>query len=139
MILPRPTPQRRRTRRRFLSDTATTLAAAFAGSLLFPALDSAGEAAGERAGKNAGESAGADDGPHIDFPTAPRERIAIASYSFRQFITPTESGELSTPVTSGSAQSSATSPAKMTLQDFAAHVAEKFKINKIELWSPHFV
>src|SRR5271170_1311741 len=113
MILPRPTPRRRR----FLSDTAATLATAFAGALLFPALDFAGEnvgdAARESAGEKAGEAAAADDVPHIDFPTAPRERIAIASYSFRQFITPTESGELSTPVTSGSAQSSATSPAKM--------------------------
>jgi sugar phosphate isomerase/epimerase len=143
MILPRPTPQRRRTRRRFLSDAATTLATAFAGALLFPALDFAGEdvgeAAGESAGENAGKAADADGGPHIDFPTAPRERIAIASYSFRQFITPTESGELSTPVTSGSAAASSTQPSKMTLQDFAAHVVEKFKINKIEPWSPHFV
>ncbi len=140
MILPRSTPQRPRTRRRFLSDATTTLATVFAGALLFPALDFAenvGDATGESAGENAGEAADADGGPHIDFPTAPRERIAIASYSFRQFITPTESGELSTPVTSGSAQSPGTP--KMTLQDFAAQVVEKFKINKIEAWSPHFV
>jgi len=82
-------------------------------------------------------SASLDSEPHIIFPTHPRERISIASYPFRQFITPTESGELSTPVTSGGAPSSATP--KMTLQDFAAHVVEKFKINKIEPWSPHFV
>ena len=120
---------RRRTRRRFLSETATTLASAFAGTLLLPALDFAAEPAGQTAGTNSG--------PHIAFPMAPRERISIASYPFRQFITPTESGDLSTPVSSGGAQ--AAPPAKMTLQEFAAHVVEKFKINKIEPWSPHFV
>jgi sugar phosphate isomerase/epimerase len=91
-----------------------------AGAILFPRLD----------------IAAAEAGPHIDFPTAARERISIASYPFRQFITPAESGELSTPVT-GSGQSS--TQAKMTLQEFAPHVVEKFKINKIEPWSPHFV
>jgi sugar phosphate isomerase/epimerase len=143
MIFPRTIP-RRRTRRRFLSETATTLATTFAGALLFPALDFADasavehavEGVSERSGEVAGQAAGADAGPHINFPTAPRERISIASYPFRQFITPTESGELSTPVTSGA---QAAPPTKMALQDFAAHVVEKFKINKIEPWSPHFV
>jgi sugar phosphate isomerase/epimerase len=140
MIFPRPIPGRR-TRRHFLSETATTLATTFAGAVLFPAIGFTGEYAAEGAGKRSdeatGQAAGADAGPHIDFPTAPRERISIASYPFRQFITPTQSGELSTPVTSGGAQSSP--PPKMTLQDFAAHVVAKFKINKIEPWSPHFV
>jgi sugar phosphate isomerase/epimerase len=138
-MFPRPpTRERRRTRRRFLAETATTVAGTLAGALLFPARD----------------FADAETSPHIDFPTAARERIAIASYSFREFITPTESGELSTPVNSGAAQSSTTrpstmrqpgtqpattQPAKMTLQDFAAHVMDKFKIDKIEPWSPHFV
>jgi sugar phosphate isomerase/epimerase len=105
-------------RRRFLSQTATALA----GALFLPALDFA-----------------ADSGPHISFPTSARDRICIASYPFREFITPTQSDELSTPPTPNTAKSAAAPPAKMTLQAFAPHVVEKFKINKIEIWSPHFV
>jgi len=98
----------RRTRRRFLLDTGCTLA----GALLYPAHNFAGAPDAE---------------PHIPFPASPRERIAIASYPFRQFITPAEPGE---PVAPG---------ARMELKDFAAKVVETFKINKIEPWSPHFV
>jgi len=105
-------------RRRFLSQSATALA----GALFLPALEFA-----------------ADSGPHINFPTATRDRICIASYPFREFITPTQSGDLSTPPTPNTARSTAPPPAKMTLQTFAPHVVEKFKINKIEIWSPHFV
>lgn len=62
-------------------------------------------------------------GPHIQFPTAPRERIAIASYPFRDFV----AGSDDKP---GSG--------KMELKDFAAHVSAKFNIKKIEPWSAHF-
>jgi sugar phosphate isomerase/epimerase len=65
-------------------------------------------------------------GPHLQFPAAARERIAIASYPFRDFIAgPSEHG-------SGSLTQ------KMDIKDFAAHVAAKFNIRKIEPWSQHF-
>jgi sugar phosphate isomerase/epimerase len=98
-------------RRQFIVDLTTALAAA-----CFPA-----------GMLTAGDVAAA---PHMDFPTAARERIAIASYPFRQFITPAEPGE--------AAAGTAGSTPKMELKDFAAHVVEKFKINKIEPWSVHF-
>jgi sugar phosphate isomerase/epimerase len=106
----------RHTRRRFLSNSAATLA----GALLYRARDFAAE----------------DGQPHIAFPIAARDRIAIASYPFRQFLTPADPGEPSAPSTT---QQSTTPQPKMELKDFAAHVAEKFKINKIEPWSVHFI
>jgi sugar phosphate isomerase/epimerase len=64
-----------------------------------------------------------DDGPHVQFPTDARERIAIASYPFRDFILgPSEPG----------------APHKMDLKDFGAHCGEKFNIRKIEPWNRHF-
>jgi sugar phosphate isomerase/epimerase len=63
-------------------------------------------------------------GPAVRFPTAPRERLAIASYPFRDFI-----AGLDSPNSSGG---------KMDIKDFAAHVAAKFNVNKIEPWSRHF-
>ena len=65
----------------------------------------------------------AEGRPHISFPAAPRERIAIASYPFRDFV----AGREDQP---GSG--------KMELQDFAAHASAKFNIKKIEPWSAHF-
>jgi sugar phosphate isomerase/epimerase len=62
-------------------------------------------------------------GPHVQFPTDARERVAIASYPFRDFIL----GAHDQP----SAQ-------KMDLKDFAAHCGEKFNIRKIEPWNRHF-
>ena len=88
------------TRRRFLEQCAT----AAAGVWLAPAL------------------ARASSAPSLHFPSQPRERIAIASYPFREFI----AGE----------DSKAAKP--MDLKDFAAHVIEKFQINKIEPWTGHF-
>jgi sugar phosphate isomerase/epimerase len=99
-------------RRQFIAGSATALAAA----ACFP-----------YSGKAAGDVAPA---PNIAFPSAARDRIAIASYPFRQFITPGEPDE--------AAASSAGQAPKMELKDFAAHVVEKFKINKIEPWSVHF-
>ena len=54
---------------------------------------------------------------------AARERIAIASYPFRDFV----AGHEDKP---GSG--------KMELKEFAAHVSAKFNIKKIEPWSAHF-
>ena len=64
--------------------------------------------------------------PHIAFPTEPRQRIAISSYPFRDFIagSPEHSSKSSAP--------------KMDIKDFAAHVSSKFNISKIEPWSRHF-
>ena len=63
--------------------------------------------------------------PSVQFPAAPRERIAVASYPFRAFI-------------SGAHDPHAT-PAKMPLKEFAAHVKQKFNVSHIEPWSEHFL
>jgi len=60
--------------------------------------------------------------PSLHFPSEPRERIAIASYPFRNFIAGKENK----------------SSHPLDLKDFAAHVIEKFNINKIEPWTGHF-
>jgi sugar phosphate isomerase/epimerase len=65
----------------------------------------------------------ADAGPSVRFPAAARERIAIASYPFRDFIAGREDKR---------------GGGKMELKEFAAHVSAKFNIKKIEPWSPHF-
>jgi sugar phosphate isomerase/epimerase len=92
------------TRKRFLANAAGSTA----GVLLWPGLRNA---------------FAAGSGPHIEFPKAARERIAIASYPFRDFI----AGRDDKP---GSG--------KLELKDFAAHVGTKFNIRKIEPWSAHF-
>jgi sugar phosphate isomerase/epimerase len=66
---------------------------------------------------------GADSRPNIRFPVQARERIAIASYPFRDFVAGSKNG-----VGAG----------KMELKGFAAHLGEKFNIRKIEPWSEHF-
>ena len=95
--LPRPT------RRRFLWQAATTTVAAWLGPH---------------------SAYGASSSPNLAFPTAARDRIAIASYPFRDFIA------------GGDAKLGATS--RIDLKDFASHVKEKFGINKIEPWTGHF-
>ena len=69
-----------------------------------------------------------DAGPRLRFPAAARERIAIASYPFRQHIL--GRGQIGGSV--------GTALGKMELKEFAAHVGAKFNIKKIEPWSPHF-
>jgi len=63
--------------------------------------------------------------PNLNFPTQVRERIAIASYPFRDFVARTKK------------QTGGTN--KIALKDFAAHTAEKLHIKKIEPWSEHFL
>src|SRR5215470_17962472 len=92
------------TRRRFLAETAATAAGMFLSPDLRTAL-------------------AAQNAPHIQFPAAARDRIAIASYPFRDFI----AGGNDQP---GSG--------KLELKEFAAHVSVKFSISKIEPWSAHF-
>lgn len=66
--------------------------------------------------------------PDIHFPASARDRIAVASYPFRNFLLPAEHG---------SASAFPTAP-KMELTEFAAHVKSRFNLNKIEPWSSHF-
>jgi sugar phosphate isomerase/epimerase len=95
-----------KTRREFLSQSVTLAA----GTLLLPALARASASQ-----------------PNVSFPTDPRDRIAVASYPFRDFISP---GDYATAALK--------STPKMEITEFAAHVIERFHINKIEPWSAHF-
>jgi sugar phosphate isomerase/epimerase len=82
----------------------------------------------------------------MQFPRAARERIAIASYPFREFIArrgeegAAEQGNGSGVRGERRGQEGAALPAsgKMDLKEFAAHVSAKFNIKKIEPWSEHF-
>jgi sugar phosphate isomerase/epimerase len=67
-----------------------------------------------------------DSGPSLRFPSQPRERIAIASYPFRE-------------VVAGLDDAANPPNRKLELKEFAAHVVAKFNINKIEPWSRHFL
>jgi len=67
-----------------------------------------------------------ESGPNLRFPTAPQERVAVASYPFRAFLT------------GGDEEPSSADHKKMELKEFAAHVIAKFGVNKIEPWSAHF-
>jgi len=71
-------------------------------------------------------SIAASSSPALHFPSAPRERIAIASYPFRDFI-----------VGPHDENSNSTAP-KMDLKEFLPLVKSNFNINKIEPWSEHF-
>src|SRR5205814_8660797 len=70
-----------------------------------------------------GTALAGDAGPGLRFPAGARERIAIASYPFREFI---------------AGQDDKSGNGKMELKEFAAHVSAKFNIKKIEPWSAHF-
>jgi sugar phosphate isomerase/epimerase len=61
--------------------------------------------------------------PELHFPSQARERIAIASYPFREFI---------------AGKDHKSGNPTIELKDFAAHVMAKFNINKIEPWTGHF-
>jgi sugar phosphate isomerase/epimerase len=73
----------------------------------------------------------ADSKPSVKFPTAPRERVSVATYPFREYIVGWKGWDGKTP-------SSVPASQQMELKNFAAHVKEKFNVNKIELWSPVF-
>ena len=74
---------------------------------------------------------GASTGPSVSFPSAARDRVAVAAYPFREFIVGWKGWDGKTPSTVPVAQ-------QMELKDFAAHVAEKFNVHHIEPWSPVF-
>lgn len=61
--------------------------------------------------------------PHDNFPTQPRERLAVSTYPFRNVI----------------AGAHGESSGRMTLEQFAATVATTFHVPGIEPWSPHFL
>jgi sugar phosphate isomerase/epimerase len=64
--------------------------------------------------------------PNIQFPSAPRDRIAVASYPFRAYIN-----------CPGNRDRNPSLPG-MDLTQFPAEVANKFNIHNIEPYSPHF-
>jgi sugar phosphate isomerase/epimerase len=64
--------------------------------------------------------------PHISFPGAPRDRIAIASYPFRAYIESPGNRDRNPGVTG------------MDLIQFPAEVVKKFGIHNIEPYSRHF-
>jgi sugar phosphate isomerase/epimerase len=73
----------------------------------------------------------ASSAPSVQFPSAPRERVAVAAYPFREYIVGWKGWDGKTP--------SAVPPSQqMALKDFAAHVVEKFDVHHIEPWSPIF-
>jgi sugar phosphate isomerase/epimerase len=61
--------------------------------------------------------------PSIKFPSAPRDRVAVASYPFRELIAGAEHKKGNPTI---------------ELKDFAAHVVKKFHVYRIEPWSAHF-
>jgi sugar phosphate isomerase/epimerase len=105
-----------KTRRRFLAEAAGSAAAGAIVCAVRPELFA-----------GIGKELAADSEPGMRFPTAARERIAIASYPFREHILGRTQGSSMGAVIG-----------KMELQEFAAHVSAKFNIKKIEPWSAHF-
>jgi sugar phosphate isomerase/epimerase len=64
--------------------------------------------------------------PHIPFPTAPRDRISVASYPFRAYIEAPGNRDRD-PKLPG-----------MDLKDFAVEVRKKFNVRNVEPLSRHF-
>lgn len=73
----------------------------------------------------------ASSAPSLHFPSAPRERVAVAAYPFREYIVGWKGWDGKTPSAVPRSQ-------QMELKDFAAHVVEKFDVHHIEPWSPIF-
>src|SRR5437763_16785104 len=69
---------------------------------------------------------GATEGPHREFPTAPRERLSVTSYPFRAFIESPTNHERDRKLPG------------MDLKDFAAMVAQRFGVPNINPLSSHF-
>lgn len=97
------------TRRKFLEECAKTAA----GAWLLP-----------------GFAHAAQSSPSVHFPSDARDRVAVATYPFREFIVEWK-GEDNAPRKVPAGQ-------RIELKNFAAHVAEKFNINRIEGWSSVF-
>lgn len=69
--------------------------------------------------------------PSVRFPSAVRDRVAVAAYPFREYIVGWKGWDGKTP---GPIPKSR----QLELKDFAAHVVEKFDVHHIEPWSPIF-
>jgi sugar phosphate isomerase/epimerase len=69
---------------------------------------------------------GSVSGPHISFPSAPRDRISVASYPFRAYIESPANHDRDSKLPG------------MDLTDFAAEVVKKFNVRNIEPHSRHF-
>jgi sugar phosphate isomerase/epimerase len=69
--------------------------------------------------------------PSVKFPSIPRDRVAVAAYPFREFIVGWKGWDGKSPGSVPLAQ-------QIELKDFGAHVAAKFNVHKIELWSRVF-
>ena len=63
--------------------------------------------------------------------SAPRERVSVAAYPFREFLVGWMGWDGKTP-------SATPTSRQIELKDFAAHVADKFNVHKIEPWSRIF-
>jgi sugar phosphate isomerase/epimerase len=98
-------------RREFLG----TCAAATGGAWLLPGL----------------ARAASGSAPSVNFPSAPRDRVSVAAYPFREFIVGWKGWDGNSPSKTPATQ-------RIELVDFAAHVVEKFNVHKIEPWSPVF-
>lgn len=73
-----------------------------------------------------GAAASAAPVPHLNFPTRPRDRLAVTSYPFRAYIdTPTNTGR-------------DTSKPPMDLKEFPAMIARRFDIHNINPLADHF-
>lgn len=75
--------------------------------------------------------AAVNPGPSVKFPSNPQERIAVAAYPFREFLVGWKGWD-------GKSASAVPVLQQMELKDFAAHVADKFNVHKIEPWSRIF-
>lgn len=64
--------------------------------------------------------------PQANFPSEPRERLAVATYPFRSIIKSTRKHD---PETAN---------ATLSLREFAAAIPQRFEVHGIEPWSPHF-
>ncbi|HXA57380.1 MAG TPA: sugar phosphate isomerase/epimerase family protein [Candidatus Acidoferrum sp.] len=65
-------------------------------------------------------------GPHISFPTAPRDRISVASYPFRAYIDAPNNRNRDSKLPG------------MDLTDFPAEVVKRFNVHHIEPHNRHF-
>jgi sugar phosphate isomerase/epimerase len=73
----------------------------------------------------------AHSAPSFQFPSNPHDRVAVAAYPFREFIVGWKGWD-------GKSPSSVPQSQQIELTNFAAHVAEKFNVHKIEPWTRLF-
>jgi len=78
-----------------------------------------------------GLATAADSQPSVKFPAAPRDRVSVAAYPFREFLVGWKGWD-------GNSPSSVPASQQIELKDFAAHVAAKFNVHNIEPWSRVF-